>query len=127
MQTSQERPTTTFRVADSAPPGSARRDSSAQPAQRCRTRNLWTAACCGHCYTHSAIRRFSLRSGMARTSAPRSRWRPFTFRIDPRWCAFARDPDLQFGELYSIGKIPVEGDLGRLIEVLYSRRGASRA
>lgn len=29
------------------------------------------------------------------------------------------DPDLQFGELYSVGKIQVEGDLGRLIEVLY--------
>ncbi len=30
-----------------------------------------------------------------------------------------RDPDVQFGELYSVGKIQVEGDLGRLIEVLY--------
>lgn len=29
------------------------------------------------------------------------------------------DPDVQFGELYSVGKIQVEGDLGRLIEVLY--------
>ncbi|HWK51988.1 MAG TPA: hypothetical protein VNR40_18970, partial [Steroidobacter sp.] len=30
-----------------------------------------------------------------------------------------RDPDVQFGELYSVGKIQVEGDIGRLIEVLY--------
>jgi cyclopropane-fatty-acyl-phospholipid synthase len=33
------------------------------------------------------------------------------------------DPDMEFGELYSVGKIQVEGDLGRMIELLY--RGAA--
>lgn len=37
-----------------------------------------------------------------------------------RLCA---DPDVQFGEFYSAGTIHVEGDLGRLIELLY--RGAA--
>ena len=35
------------------------------------------------------------------------------------------DPDVQFGELYSAGKIDVEGDLVRMIEELY-RGGAPR-
>jgi cyclopropane-fatty-acyl-phospholipid synthase len=29
------------------------------------------------------------------------------------------DPDMEFGELYSAGKIQVDGDLGRMIELLY--------
>ena len=35
------------------------------------------------------------------------------------------DPDMEFGELYSAGKIQVEGDLGRMIEAVVSGLGQS--
>src|SRR5262245_8124229 len=40
-----------------------------------------------------------------------------------RLCA---DPDVQFGEAYSAGKIEVEGDFERLMEHLYRGSGAGR-
>ena len=43
-----------------------------------------------------------------------------------RCCACAADPDLQFGEGYSAGKIEVEGDLEQLIEDLYRGANAGR-
>ena len=118
MQTSQERPMTTFRVADSAPPGSARHDSSAQPAppsppQSLEGRMLQALL---HAFGDPPVQ-FALWNGEHIGAAEPVA----TLHIPDRatLVRLCRDPDLQFGELYSIGKIPVEGDLGRLIEVLY--------
>ena len=117
MQTSQERPTTTFRVADSAPSGSMRRDSSAHPAPPSEAQSLEGRMLRAllHAFGDPPVQ-FALWNG-ERVGAVEP---VATLHIPDRstLVRLCRDPDLQFGELYSIGKIPVEGDLGRLIEVL---------
>src|SRR5262245_34243753 len=118
MQTSQERPMTTFRVADSAPPGSASHDSSAQPASPSQPRSLEGRMLHAllHAFGDPPVQ-FALWNGERLGAAEPVA----TLHIPDRstLVRLCRDPDLQFGELYSIGKIPVEGDIGRLIEVLY--------
>lgn len=117
MQTSQERPMTTYRVADGAPPGSARHDS-AQPAPASNLPSLEGRMLRAllHAFGDPPVQ-LALWNGERVGSAEAVA----TIHIPdrPTLMRLCRDPDLQFGELYSIGKIQVEGDLGRLIEVLY--------
>ncbi|MBL8265167.1 SAM-dependent methyltransferase [Steroidobacter sp.] len=118
MQTSRERPLTTFRVADQAPPGSARRES-AQPAPASQSRSLEgrMLQALFHAFGDPPVE-FALWNG----ERVRTDTEPVaTMHIPDRatLVRLCRDPDMQFGELYSDGKIQVEGDLGRLIEVLY--------
>ncbi|GFE83744.1 cyclopropane-fatty-acyl-phospholipid synthase [Steroidobacter agaridevorans] len=123
MQTSQERPMTTFRVADSAPPGPARHDSSSQPDPAPHLLSIESRMLRAllHAFGDPPVQ-LALWNG-ERVGAPDA---VATLHIPDRatLMRLCRDPDLQFGELYSIGKIQVEGDIGRLIEVLY--QGSAR-
>jgi len=118
MQT-REGPSTAFRVADS-PSASARPEVAPQ-----------LAPLAGHSSLEGRMLR-ALLNAFGNPPVQFALWngdRVMTAAADPvatlvipdrrtlmRLCA---DPDIQFGELYSAGKIQVEGDLGRLIEVLY--------
>ncbi len=123
MQTSRERPMTTYRVADGAPQAPARHGSSAQPAAAPRTSldgRILRALL--HAFGDPPVQ-FALWNGeRVQTSAGDAL---ATLHIPNRatLVRLCRDPDVQFGELYSAGSIQVEGDLGRLIEELY--RGAA--
>src|SRR5687768_12594789 len=114
MQTSQERPMTTFRVADSAPPGPARHDSSSQPEPAPHLLSIESRMLRAllHAFGDPPVQ-LALWNG-ERIGAPEA---VATLHIPDRstLMRLCRDPDLQFGELYSIGKIQVEGDIGRLI------------
>jgi cyclopropane-fatty-acyl-phospholipid synthase len=114
---------TTYRVADSAPPGSARHDSSSQPAPA------------AHLLSFEGRMLRALLHAFGDPPVQLAIWNGervgpedavATLHIPDRatLMRLCRDPDLQFGELYSVGKIQVEGDLGQLIEVLY--RGGAR-
>lgn len=124
MQTSEQRPMTTFRVANDAPHSSARQDSAPPaPASHASSLEGRMLQALLHAFGDPPVQ-FALWNGdrvWSGTDEPVA-----TLHIPDkatllRLCA---DPDMQFGELYSVGKIPVEGDLGRLIEVLY--QGAAR-
>jgi cyclopropane-fatty-acyl-phospholipid synthase len=122
--TTEERPLRTYRVADEAPAATVRPEISPRPAEPSKLRSVEGRM------LRALLRafgdppvQFALWNGdrvMVSASEPVATLhipdRPTLMRL----CA---DPDLQFGELYSVGKIQVEGDLGRLIEVLY--RGAA--
>ncbi len=118
MQTSRERPISTFRVADEASQTSARQGAPPQAAPASQSHSLegrLLGALLG-AFGDPPVQ-FALwngdRVGPAEPVA--------TLHIPDKHTLMrlCRDPDLQFGELYSVGKIQVEGDLGRLIEVLY--------
>lgn len=120
MQTTQERPLTTFRVADDAPAASARPELAPPPAAAPKLRSVEGRM------LRALLRafgdppvQFALWNGdrvMVSAAQPVA-----TLHIPdrPTLMRLCTDPDLQFGELYSVGKIQVEGDLGRLIEALY--------
>lgn len=123
MQTSQERPMRTYRVADSTSSSPARRESSAQPTSLVGPRSLEGRMLRAllHAFGDPPVQ-FGLWNGerVGDTEPAATLHIPDRATL-MRLCA---DPDLQFGELYSVGKIQVEGDLGRLIEVLY--QGAAK-
>ncbi|WP_206606178.1 SAM-dependent methyltransferase [Steroidobacter cummioxidans] len=110
---------TTYRVADNAPPGPARRDSSAQPVPTPRTslegRMLRALL---HAFGDPPVQIALWNGERVQTSVTEA---VATLHIPDRatLVRLCRDPDVQFGELYSVGKIQVEGDVGRLIEELY--------
>lgn len=119
MQTSEQRPMTTFRVANDAPPGSVRQESSAPapaaPPHSLEGRLLHALL---HAFGDPPVQ-FALWNGervRGGSDEPVA-----TLHVPDRAALMqlCRDPDVQFGELYSVGRIQVEGDLGRLIEVLY--------
>lgn len=120
MQTSQEGPVTAFRVASDAPSTAARPETSLQPESRSlEGRMLHTLL---HAFGNPPVQ-FALWTGervMTGAADPVATLHVPDRRTLMRLCA---DPDVQFGELYSVGKIQVEGDLGQLIEALY--RGAA--
>jgi cyclopropane-fatty-acyl-phospholipid synthase len=124
MQTSEQRPMTTFRVASDAPQGKTRQDA-ALPAAAARASSIEGRL------LHALLHAFgdppvqiALWNG---DRVCTSREEPVATLHIPDKATLLRlcsDPDMQFGELYSVGKIRIEGDLGRLIEVLYE--GANR-
>lgn len=118
MQTSQERPMTAYRVADNVPPDSARRDPSSQPAPGAHLLSLEGRMLRAllHAFGDPPVQ-LALWNG--ERVGPAEAVATLHIPDRPTLMRLCRDPDLQFGELYSIGKIQVEGDLGRLIEVLY--------
>src|SRR5215813_14799517 len=65
-----------------------------------------------------------LRLGSAGDESPSSASALPTIRVSDRRVLFAlfRNPGINFGELYSQGRLEVEGDLLRLLESLYHIR-----
>ena len=123
MQTSREGSSAAFRVADA--PGAARTESAAAPSVLPAVRSLEGRMLRAllDAFGNPPVQ-FALWNGdrvMTAAADPVATLHIPDRRTLMRLCA---DPDVQFGELYSIGKIQVEGDLGRLIEVLY--QGAAR-
>jgi cyclopropane-fatty-acyl-phospholipid synthase len=109
---------TTFRVADNAPPGQPHVDSSARPEPAPHLLSIESRMLRAllHAFGDPPVQ-IALWNGDCVGAADAVA----TLHIPDRGTLMrlCRDPDLQFGELYSIGRIQVEGDLGRLIEVLY--------
>jgi cyclopropane-fatty-acyl-phospholipid synthase len=117
MQTSQERPMTTYRVADSAPPGSAHHSSSQlAPAAHLLSFEGRMLRALLHAFGDPPVQ---LAIWNGERVGPEDAVATLHIPDRATLMRLCRDPDLQFGELYSVGKIQVEGDLGRLIEVLY--------
>jgi cyclopropane-fatty-acyl-phospholipid synthase len=111
---------TTFRVANDAPQGSPRQESSppATPTSRPHSFEGRLLHALLHAFGNPPVQ-FALWNG-ERVGSIGSE--PVATMHIPDRSALMRlcmDPDVQFGELYSVGRIQVEGDLGRLIEVLY--------
>jgi cyclopropane-fatty-acyl-phospholipid synthase len=106
-------------VADNAPPGPARRDSSAQdvpaalPALSLEGRMLRALL---HAFGDPPVQIALWNGERVGAAEPVA-----TLHVPNRstLVRLCRDPDLQFGELYSAGTLAIEGDLARLIEVLY--------
>jgi cyclopropane-fatty-acyl-phospholipid synthase len=120
MQTSQEGPLTAFRVASDAPSAATRPEVSLPPASTSMEGRLLRTLL--HAFGNPPVQ-FALWNGervMAGAADPVATLHVPDRGTLMRLCA---DPDLQFGELYSAGKIQVDGDLGLLIEALY--RGAA--
>jgi cyclopropane-fatty-acyl-phospholipid synthase len=118
MQTSQERPMTAYRVADSAPPGSARHDSSSKSAPQSHVLSLEgrMLRALGRAFGDPPVQ---LAIWNGERVGPEDAVATLHIPDRATLVRLCRDPDVQFGELYSVGKIQVDGDLGRLIEVLY--------
>jgi cyclopropane-fatty-acyl-phospholipid synthase len=125
MQTSPERPLTTFRVANDVPHSSVRQDSSLPlaeaPEQHSREGRLLRALL--HAFGDPPVQ-FALWNGDRVAGAGVEPVATLHIPDRATLLKLCMDPDVQFGELYSIGKIELEGDLGRLIEVLY--QGSAR-
>ncbi|MFC4308686.1 class I SAM-dependent methyltransferase [Steroidobacter flavus] len=109
---------TAYRVADNAPPGPARHDSSAQPAPALQPLSLEGRMLRAllHAFGDPPVQIALWNGERVGPAEPVA-----TLHVPNRstLVRLCRDPDLQFGELYSSGQLPIEGDLGRLIEVLY--------
>ena len=119
MQT-REQPYAAFRVAGEPSPAGARPELSPPPAMASRLRSLEGRMLHSllHAFGNPPVQ-FALWNGdrvMDSAVEPVA-----TLHIPDRrtLLKLCSDPDMQFGELYSCGKIGVEGDLGRLLEVLY--------
>lgn len=122
MQTTREGPLTAFRVASDEPSASTRPEISPQQAEMARSLEGRMLRALLRAFGNPPVQ-FALWNGervMAGAADPVATLHIPDRRTLMRLCA---DPDLQFGELYSAGKIQVEGDLGKLLEVLY--RGAA--
>ena len=123
MQTTQEGPSSTYRVASQGPVTSARSDSAPLPAAHLRSVEGRMLRALLHAFGDPPIQ-FALWNGdrvMSAAGDPVATMHIPDRRTLMRLCM---DPDMEFGELYSAGKIQVDGDLGRMIELLY--RGAAR-
>jgi cyclopropane-fatty-acyl-phospholipid synthase len=116
MQTTQEGPSSTYRVADRAP---ARAESVPPPvAPHSRSVEGRMLRALLHAFGDPPIQ-FALWNGdrvMSAAGEPVATMHIPDRRTLARLCM---DPDMEFGELYSAGKIAVDGDLGRMIELLY--------
>jgi cyclopropane-fatty-acyl-phospholipid synthase len=123
MQTSRERPLTTFRVANDVPQTATRQESSQQPERALRSRDGRLLRALLHAFGDPPVQ-FALWNGERIASAGVEPVATLHLPDRATLMKLCMDPDVQFGELYSTGKMPVEGDLGGLIEVLY--QGAAR-
>lgn len=110
---------TTFRVADPGPQSSTRQESSPQqapvsPSPSIEGRLLRALL---HAFGDPPVQ-FALWNG-ERISGSAEPVATLVIPDKPTLMRLCMDPDVQFGELYSVGRLQVEGDLGRLLEVLY--------
>ena len=119
MQTTEQQPCAAFRVSGETPAG-ARTELSPPPAMASRLHSLEGRMLRSllHAFGNPPVQ-FALWNGdrvMDSAVEPVA-----TLHIPDRGALLklCLDPDMQFGELYSSGKIGVEGDLGRLLEELY--------
>lgn len=122
MQTTQEGPLSTYRLRDEAP--AAARPGSMPPPAGSHSRSMEGRMLRAllHAFGDPPIQ-FALWNGdrvMSAAGEPVATLHIPDRRTLVRLCM---DPDMEFGELYSVGKIDVDGDLGRMIELLY--RGAA--
>src|SRR4029453_4324756 len=120
MQTTQEGPLTTYRVASDAPTAGARADISSQPRTVTTPHSLEGRLLQAllNAFGNPPVQ-FALWNG-ERISATDSE--PVaTLHISDKSALWrlCTDPDIEFGELYSAKQLQVEGDLGLLIEALY--------
>lgn len=120
MQTSHERPISTFRVANDAPRSSTRQEASSLPTSASRPRSLEgrLLGALLHAFGDPPVQ-FALWNGERIGSVAGDPVATLHIPDKGTLMRLCADPDMQFGELYSAGKIQVEGDLGELIEVLY--------
>jgi cyclopropane-fatty-acyl-phospholipid synthase len=122
MQTSEQGPLSTFRVASDSPPAHSRQEGGAPSVPRAASVDGRLLQALLHAFGDPPVQ-FALWNGdRVATSATEP---VATLHIADRatLVRLCADPDLQFGEAYSAGKLNVEGDLGALLEVLY--RGAA--
>ena len=124
MQTTQEGPSSTYRVANQTSGASARM-GSAPPLDPSRLRSVEgrKLRALQHAFGDPPIQ-FALWNGdrvMNAAGDPVATLHISDRRTLMRLCM---DPDMEFGELYSAGKIEVDGDFGRMIELLY--QGSAR-
>ncbi|MDY6949375.1 MAG: cyclopropane-fatty-acyl-phospholipid synthase family protein, partial [Pseudomonadota bacterium] len=108
---------TAFRVADDVPQSPARHETSAaRPAPVAGSFEGRLLSALLHAFGDPPVQ-FALGNG--ERVGPAAAVATLHIPDKPTLMRLCADPDLQFGELYSTGKIQVEGDFGRLIEVLY--------
>src|SRR5688572_16347903 len=124
MQTTQEGPSSTYRVANQTAGASARKGSAPQlDPSRLRSVEGRMLRALLHAFGDPPIQ-FALWNGdrvMNAAGDPVATLHISDRRTLMRLCM---DPDMEFGELYSAGKIDVDGDFGRMIELLY--QGSAR-
>src|SRR5687767_2687724 len=108
MQTSRERPLTTFRVADEVPQSSLRQESpQAVPASPAHSLEGGLLGALLHAFGAPPVQ-FALWNGDRVYSGAGEPVATLHIPDKSTLMRLCRDPDVQFGELYSVGKIQVE-------------------